>query len=87
MPIKIKKFVAGFTLTELLVALALNVVVLVALISIFVANLNHYRREINTNRLYQQMQITMDLMSADIRRAGYWVNSKNDLHLNQNNNP
>ena len=77
----------GFTLVELLVALALNIVVLVALVSIFVANLQHYRIMLNTNRLYQQLHSAMDMMSTDIRRAGSWVNARNDLGLDQNNNP
>jgi prepilin peptidase dependent protein B len=78
---------SGFTLTELLVALSLNILVLIALISIFVANLQHYRTVLNTNRLHQQLQSAMDIMSSDIRRAGYWANASNDLALNQNNNP
>jgi prepilin peptidase dependent protein B len=78
---------SGFTLTELVIALAVNIIVLVALISIFVANLQHYHKVINSNRLYQQLQSTMDIMSSDIRRAGYWANATNDLNLDQNNNP
>lgn len=86
MSIKISQL-KGFTITELLVALSLNIVVLAALISIFIANLNHYKNMLNTNRLHQQLQMDMDIMTADIRRAGYWANAPNDLHLNQNNNP
>lgn len=77
----------GFTLTELVIALAINMVVLAALVSIFVSNLQHYRYVINANRLHQQLQGAMDLMTSDIRRAGYWANSSNDLSLDQNNNP
>lgn len=88
MPIrKLLKKLSGFTLAELLVALALNVIVLAALISIFVTNLKHYRQILNTNRLHQQLQSAMDIMTSDIRRAGYWANASNDLNLDQNNNP
>lgn len=77
----------GFTLVELMIALAVNMVVLIALISIFVSNLQQYRSIIGSNRLNQQLQNAMDIMSADIRRTGYWANAKNDLDLDQNNNP
>lgn len=77
----------GFTLVELLIALALNAIILTALISIFIANLYHYRNVINTNRLEQTLQAAMDIMANDIRRAGYWSNASNDLALDQNNNP
>lgn len=77
----------GFTLVELMIALSLNLIVVVALLGIFVTNLNHYRSVLNTNLLYQQLQTAMDIMTSDIRRAGYWANAKNDAHLDQNNNP
>ncbi|MDR3476517.1 MAG: prepilin-type N-terminal cleavage/methylation domain-containing protein [Gammaproteobacteria bacterium] len=78
---------SGFTLPELVIALVVNIIVLAALVSIFVTNLQHYRKVINTNRLNQQLQTAMDIMSSDIRRAGFWSNASNDLNLDQNNNP
>jgi prepilin peptidase dependent protein B len=77
----------GFTLTELLVTLVINAVLFAALMSIFLANLTHYRKAINQDRLYQQLQSAMNLMANDIRRAGYWSNAQNDIGLHQNNNP
>jgi prepilin peptidase dependent protein B len=78
---------SGFTLTELMIAIALNLLVLIALVSIFVTNLQHYRSVLNTNRLQQELQTAMNIMSNDIRRAGYWANARNDLRTDQNNNP
>lgn len=78
---------SGFTLIELLTALAINVVLFAGLIGIFLSNINHYRESINTNRLNQQLQTAMMIMSDDIRRAGYWANAQNDIGSGVNNNP
>lgn len=78
---------SGFTLIELLTALAINVVLFAGLIGIFLSNINHYRESINTNRLNQQLQTAMMIMSDDIRRAGYWSNAQNDIGSGVNNNP
>lgn len=78
---------AGFTLTELLIALGINAVIFAALIGLFAANIEHYREVINISRFNQQLQSTMDLMTMDIRRAGYWANASNDLNTGTNNNP
>jgi Tfp pilus assembly protein PilW len=67
-----KRKAGGYTLIELMLALAVNTVVLGALTGIFVANLNHYLVAIQVNRFSQQLQTAMDAMITDIRRAGYW---------------
>lgn len=77
----------GFTFTELLVALTISALLFSLLIGVFIANLNHYHKSVNTNRLNQQLQSTLDLMTNDIRRAGYWANANGDVGTNQNNNP
>lgn len=85
--IKPRRTMAGFTLVELLSALAINLVLMAALFTIFLSNVNHYRASINLNRLNQQLQTTMMLMSNEIRRAGYWANAQSDLNSPVNNNP
>lgn len=77
----------GFTLVEMMVAIVINLVLFSGLIAFFVNNLEHYRKEMDINRLYEQLQLAMQLMTSDIRRAGYWSNVSNDVGLNQNNNP
>lgn len=77
----------GFTFVELLTALAINLVLFAGIITIFLSNINHYRNSINVNRLNQQMQAAMLLMTNEIRRAGYWGNAQNDLGSTTNNNP
>lgn len=78
---------AGFTLTELLVALVINVILFSALITMYIANLNHYHKTLLMNQLNQQLQSSLMMMSSDIRRAGYWANAKSDVGTHQNNNP
>ena len=78
---------SGFSLIELLTALAINVILFAGLIGIFLSNINHYRESINTNRLEQQLQTAMMIMSDEIRRAGYWANAQDDIGSGANNNP
>ena len=82
-----KKNVSGFTLIELMIALALNALLLTALLTVFLANLDHYRKMINVDRFNQQLHMAMLIMTSDIRRAGYSANANNDIGLDQNTNP
>ncbi len=77
----------GFSLVELMVALAINAFLFIGLISIFVANMNHYNKVVDINRLNQQLEAALDLMGNEIRRAGYWANANADVGLDQNTNP
>jgi len=77
----------GFTLVELMVALVVNVIILLALVSVFSANTSHVTKTTSLDALDQQLETAMQLMVNDIRRAGYWGNARNDLGNNQNNNP
>jgi type II secretory pathway component PulJ len=78
---------AGFTLTELTIALVINALVFTSLLAIFIANINHYTQTINTNRLNQQLEATVELMATDIRRAGYWANANTNIGTDTNTNP
>lgn len=68
-------------------ALVINVLLFGALLTAYLANINHYRETLETLRLNQQLQTVMNIMSNDIRRAGYWANAGSDVGLAQNNNP
>jgi prepilin peptidase dependent protein B len=78
---------SGFTLTELLVALVINALIFIFLVGLFISNLNHYNLVLNTNRLNEQLEGIMMMMSADIRRAGYWGNANSLIGTNTNTNP
>lgn len=77
----------GFTLVEAMIALVINLILFAALMVMFSKNLEHNTQSINTNRLYEQLQSAMQVISSDIRRAGYWGNAKNDVGTGLNNNP
>ena len=77
----------GFTLIELMVALVINALIFIFLIGIFANNLTHYNLTLNTNRLNQQLEEIMQIMTFDIRRAGYWANASSNVGTNTNTNP
>ncbi len=77
----------GFTFTELMVALVINLFLAAGLILLFLSNINHYRKTIQINRLNYQLESALYLMSSNIRRAGFWNNAYSDVGTGQNNNP
>jgi len=79
--------ILGFTLIELLVVLTISSILFIALTAVFTANILHYQKVLNTNRLNQQLEFVMQLMTNDIRRAGYSANASNDIGTNLNTNP
>jgi prepilin peptidase dependent protein B len=87
MPLKISSKTKGFTLIELLVTLVINALIFIFLIGIFANNLTHYNLILNTNRLNQQLEEIMQIMTNDIRRAGYWANASSNIATNTNTNP
>lgn len=84
---RIYRKMLGFTFTELMIALALNALLFTVIITVFLNNLDHYKRMIKINRLDQELQVAMDVMSRDIRRAGFWGNARSDINSPTNNNP
>jgi prepilin peptidase dependent protein B len=88
MPIKIlKDRLQGFTLVELMVALVVNALIFIFLIAIFTNNLSHYNTILSTNKLNQQLEEIMQIMTSDIRRAGYWANANSNVATGNNTNP
>lgn len=83
---KFKK-IQGFTFVELMIAVVINTILLAALLGVLAANLNRYNQSIAQDTLNQQLQVAMNMMAGDIRRAGYWSSAKNDIGTSQNNNP
>jgi prepilin peptidase dependent protein B len=84
---KPNKAYAGFSLTEMMVALVINLLLFSALITLFASNLTHYQKTLDSNRLTQQLQSALTLMSNDIRRAGYWGNASSNIGSSPNANP
>lgn len=74
-------------MVEMLVSLVVNVIVLFALISIFSSNLSNMTSSTNIDALSQQLEVAMQIMADNIRRAGYWSNASSNLGAGSNNNP
>jgi prepilin peptidase dependent protein B len=78
---------SGFTFSELLIALVINMVLLAALVGLFSTNISNYNKTNSSDMLNQQLELALQLMTSEIRRAGYWSNASNDINTGQNNNP
>ncbi|MCP3892116.1 MAG: prepilin-type N-terminal cleavage/methylation domain-containing protein [Desulfobulbaceae bacterium] len=61
----------GFTLVELMIAIAVGGVVLTAIVVFFARSLNVYTRENVRAELQQEMRAALEVMARDIRMAGY----------------
>ena len=63
--------VSGFSLVEMLIALAVGLVVVSGVIGIYVSTLKSNSDNLNMLRLNQELRAAMDMMVRDIRRAGF----------------
>lgn len=61
----------GFTIIELLVTVAVSLIVLSGVITVFVATLTSSADTLRMARLNQELRAIMDIMVHDVRRAGY----------------
>ncbi len=62
---------AGFTMIELLIAMVVSGVVAAAAYSVYVAQQSHYTAQIQVTDMQQNLRAVMDLMTSDIRMAGF----------------
>lgn len=65
----------GFSLVELMISIAVGLVVLGGVISIFASTVKSNADALEMTQLNQELRATMDVMSRDIRRSGYWFNA------------
>lgn len=77
----------GFSLVELLVTLVIISLLVVSLVSVYLAAAQRTKGALNTARLDQSLQSIMIMMSNDIRRAGFWGNATSGIHTATNSNP
>lgn len=66
------KNIQGVSLIELLVGLAVSMVILIGAGSAFIAHNLSVSTNLKGDKLNHDLQIAMDLMISEIRRAGYW---------------
>lgn len=62
----------GFTLIELMIALVLGLFVVGVTISVYLLSARGSSDTIKSARLNHDMEMVMNIMANDIRRAGYW---------------
>ena len=80
---------AGFTLVELLVGLSVGLIVVGGSLTIYVNTAGSSATTIKSSALNQEMNAIMQLISGDIRRAGFWfdTNTANTTDSNPFTNP
>lgn len=74
----------GFTLVELLITLAISSIVLTAIYNLFISQNKLYVKEQELISMEQNLRSAMDLMSKEIRMAGY--NSSLGINSTSDNN-
>ena len=62
----------GFTIVELLVGLALGLLVTAAAASLVLTHLREHRALWLQSRLMQDLRVAADMVTRELRRAGYW---------------
>jgi len=63
---------AGLSLVELMVGLLVSVIVLAAAASMYLTTLRGQTYSLRAAKLNQELRATVNVVAADVRRAGYW---------------
>jgi len=64
--------VLGFTIIELMISLVLGLIVISGLISVYVATVVSSNNTLAMSKVSQQTSALMNIITNDVRRAGYW---------------
>jgi type IV pilus assembly protein PilW len=62
----------GFSLVELMVALVITLILLAGIGQIFLSSKKSYTLQDSLSRMQESGRYAMDMLSQDLRRAGYW---------------
>ena len=65
----------GFSLVELMIAMAIGLVVIASVLAFTMSSLNANTEYVQATRLTQELRNSMDVVSRDLRRTGYDENS------------
>lgn len=65
----------GLSMVEVLVGIAIGLVLITGVLSLFVTNLTNSRRMLVEARVNQDLRVAADLIARDLRRAAYWQNA------------
>ena len=72
---KSKRLSLGMSIVELLIGVAIGLFILAGASAMLVSNVTNSRRLLIEARINQDLRATMDLVTRDLRRGGYWGNS------------
>ena len=75
----------GFSLVELLIGILIGLFIVGGAFSLFLSNLDSSRRLLLEARLNQDLRAAADLVTRDLRRAGYWTSAVQGITVNQVN--
>ena len=75
---------AGFSLIEMMIAVALGVVVILGLMQVFASNVRTSTNTVMNTKMTQELRAVMDIMTREIRRSGYWANASTAVAGNVN---
>ena len=76
-PILGKKTPFGFSLIELLLGVSLGLFVVSGALTLYASQLAQSKRIMLEMRINQELRITLDLISRQLRNSGYWNNALN----------
>lgn len=65
----------GLSIVELMIGIALGLFLVAGAVTLFVSHLGNSRRMLQEARVNQDLRAAADLISRDLRRAGYWENA------------
>lgn len=75
----------GLTLIELMIAVALGIFMIAATLALYVNTVKSSSDTLKSVRLNHDLEMTLNLIGSDIKRAGYWAGAK--VNVNLYNNP
>lgn len=82
---------AGFSMVELMVSITVGLIIMAGVIGLFANTVKASGDAIKMTRLNQELRAAMDVMTRDIRRAGYWADAASAIGppatTASNNNP
>lgn len=73
--LKSRRLSSGMSIIELMIGLAIGLFILAGASAMFVNNVVSSRQILLESRINQDLRSTMDLITRDLRRGGYWGNA------------
>lgn len=74
-----RKFNAGFSLIELMIAVTLGMLAVAAVGSVFIYGSRNYKQDDKVSRMQDELRFAMAQLSADLEMAGFWAQVNNPV--------